>query len=76
LVTSVINIDFILLEDLDLNMVPKQYTKRSIGSLNENDRNNFNKLDFFDVESLSTLGLTDLILETSLFFDDATIIRV
>jgi len=64
------------LVDLDLNMVPENYTKRSIGSLSEKDRNNFDKLDFFEINALSSLGLTDLILEVGLFFDDATIKRL
>lgn len=64
------------LNDLDLAMVPKDFSKRVVGSISEKDQNSFRSLDFFNLDAIENLALSDLVLETSLFYDDSIISRV
>lgn len=67
---------FIYFSDIDLVMVPKDYSKRVVGTISQKDQNQFRSLDFFNLGAVENLVLNDLILEISLFYDDAIISRV
>jgi len=64
------------MNDIDLVMVPKDATKRVVGTISQKDQNEFRSLDFFNLNAVENLALNDLILEISLFYDDAIISRV
>jgi hypothetical protein len=62
--------------DLDSIFLPESFTTRAINSLSNLDKKELSQLQYFNIDAVKHLALSDLILELSGFYDESLINRV